>query len=283
MTLSLATLDTVLAEQADGLELTIHGLPDPAAGADARGEIARLVIHRKGKANAMNRALMTRFVAMVDGLAARPAMRALVVTGTDAIFVGGADIDEMSGLDAPGGRAFITQVHQCCDSLRRAPFPVIAAVNGLTLGAGLELAAAADMRVAVTSARFGMPEVRLGIPSVVEAALLPGLVGWGATRQMLLLGDLFDAAEALRIGFVEKVVEPAALAAQVDAWLGSLMASGPAAVRDQKALIRRWEQLPLAEAVSAGIDAFSASWRTPEPARMMQAWQAERQARKQRR
>ena len=92
-----------------------------------------------------------------------------------------------------------------CASL---PVPVIARINGYALGAGLEVAAACDLRVASSNAVFGMPEVKVGIPSVVEAALLPGLIGWGRTRELLLFGENIDAATALAWGLVEQVVAP---------------------------------------------------------------------------
>ena len=94
--------------------------------------------------------------------------------------------------------------------------PVIARVNGYALGAGLEVAAACDLRIASSNAVFGMPEVKVGIPSVVEAALLPGLIGWGRTRELLLFGENIDAATALAWGLVEQVVAPAELDAAVE-------------------------------------------------------------------
>ena len=155
-------------------------------------------------------------------------------------------------------------------------FPVIARIGGWTLGAGLELAASCDLRLAADTARFGMPEVKLGIPSVVEAAVLPGLIGWGRTRQLLLLGETFGAQPALTMGLVDAVVAPQDLDATVDSWLESLLANGPQATRLQKALIRRWEGLPLAEAIAAGVDAFAAAFETDEPTSAMARWQAGR-------
>src|ERR1044071_4052779 len=110
------------------------------------------------------------------------------------------------------------------------------------------------MRVASTDAQFGMPEVRLGVPSVVEAALLPQLIGWGRTRQLLLTGDAIDAATAQAWGLVEEVVPADALDATVERLIASILASGPRAVRLQKALITDWEDLPLRHAVQRGID-----------------------------
>ena len=102
-----------------------------------------------------------------------------------------------------------------------------------------------------------MPEVKVGIPSVVEAALLPGLIGWGRTRELLLFGENIDAATALAWGLVEQVVAPDALDAAVEARLASLLAAGPQAVRLQKKLIRQWEDMTLCQAVSAGIESFT--------------------------
>jgi enoyl-CoA hydratase len=110
-----------------------------------------------------------------------------------------------------------------------------------------------------------MPEVKLGIPSVVEAALLPMLIGWGRTRQILLLGEIFPAAKAEEWGFIERSVPAGELDSAVDEWLGMLLAAGPRAVRLQKALIRCWEDLPIRAAVDAGAGAFVEAWRTDEP------------------
>lgn len=160
--------------------------------------------------------------------------------------------------------------------MRAAPVPVIARIGGHALGAGLELAASCDLRVAAEGAVFGMPEVKLGIPSVVEAALLPGLVGWGRARAMLLRGESFDAGAALAMGLVDAVVPAADLDAAVESRLAALLAAGPRAVRLQKALIRAWEDLPLKDAVTAGVEAFAAAFETDEPAAMMAAWRARR-------
>lgn len=244
--------------------------------------IAHVTIDNARRLNSLNGALMNEFVASIEGLATVDGLRAAVLTGAgDKAFVGGADIDEMSALaDGDGARAFITRVHRCCNAVRELPVPVIARIQGFTLGAGLELAAACDLRVAADTAQFGMPEVRLGIPSVVEAALLPGLVGWGRAREMLLLGENFGAAEALAWGVVERVVPAEGLDAVVDGWIASLLHNGAHAVRLQKQLIRRWEDLPMRDAVRAGIDAFAAAWDTDEPARMMGEFQAGRKARR---
>jgi enoyl-CoA hydratase len=225
---------------------------------------------------------MLDLVAAFEDLAHDQALRCVVLTGAgDRAFIGGADIDEMAGVDATTARSFITKVHRCCHAPRELPVPVIARIQGFALGAGLEVAAACDLRVASETAQFGMPEVKLGIPSVVEAALLPMLVGWGRAREVLLLGENFSAAEAAAWGLVERVVPAAGLDAAVARMVSLILAAGPHAVRLQKKLIRAWEDLPLRAAVSAGIDAFAASFATDEPQREMAKFLAAREARRQ--
>ncbi len=238
------------------------------------GRVATLVIANLRRLNTLNGALMQELVDRLHGLAADPALRALVLTGAgDRAFVGGADIDEMAALRSPAdARAFIGRVHACCHAVRAVPVPVFARIQGYCFGAGLELAASCDLRAAADTALFGMPEVKLGIPSVVEAALLPGLVGWGRTRQMLLLGESFTAHEAEAWRLVEACVPPGQLDATVEGWVAQTLTATPRAVRLQKALIRQWEDLPLAAAVQAGIDSFAAAYETDEPGRAMQAF-----------
>lgn len=253
---------------------TVHVREEPRPG----GMIAYVTLDNARKLNVLNSFMMEAFMAAMARVSARDDLRAVVLTGAgDRAFVGGADVVEMADLAGPeAARGFITRVHGCCAAVRDCPAPVIARIGGWTLGAGLELAASCDLRVAADTAIFGMPEVKLGIPSVVEAALLPGLVGWGRTRDMLLLGETFDAAAALAMGLVDAVTPAARLDAAVRERLDSLLANGPLAVRLQKALIRRWEDLPLKAAIAAGVDSFAAAFETDEPKTAMAAWRAGR-------
>jgi enoyl-CoA hydratase/carnithine racemase len=158
--------------------------------------------------------------------------------------------------------------------------PVIARINGHCFGAGLELAAACDMRVAADTAVFGMPEVKLGLPSVVEAALLPQLIGWGKTRILVYTGDTIDAATALDWGLVEKVVAPADLDAAVEAWVAPIVESGPRAISLQKELVRSWESMPLSDAIAEGIRCMGKAYESDEPRRMVEEGLAALRARK---
>jgi enoyl-CoA hydratase/carnithine racemase len=246
------------------------------------GHLARLTIDNASKLNSLNRALMTEVIKAVDGLAADPQLRLVVLTGAgERAFVGGADIGEIATLDRESAREFITLVHRCCDAFRRLPVPVIARIDGYTLGAGLELACSCDLRVASERALFGMPEVRIGIPSVVEAALLPKLIGQGRARRLLLTGETIDAAEALGWGLVDFVAAPEALDEAVEDLARPILAAGPNAIRLQKSLILDWEELPTAAAVQRGVDCFVSAYDTDEPARMAGAMLAQFRARRQ--
>ena len=246
------------------------------------GHLARLTIDNASKLNSLDRPLMAEIIEAAEDLAADPQLRLVVLTGAgDRAFVGGADIGEIAALDRGSAREFITLVHRCCDAFRRLPAPVIARIDGYALGAGLELACACDLRVASARALFGMPEVRIGIPSVVEAALLPKLIGHGRARRLLLTGETVGAAEALAWGLVDVVAPPEALDKAVEDLARPILAAGPNAIRLQKSLILEWEELPTAAAVQRGVECFVRAYDSDEPARMAGATLAELRARRQ--
>jgi enoyl-CoA hydratase/carnithine racemase len=236
---------------------------------DGRGEagrVATVTVDNPAKLNILDPRGIAALERSFDELAADETLRVVVLRGAaDRAFIGGADIHAMASLEPESARVFITGLHRACDAIRRLPVPVIARIEGYALGAGLEIAASCDLRIAADSARFGMPEVKVGIPSVIEAALLPRLVGWGRARWLLYTGETIDAAEAERWGLVERVIPSADLDAAVEACVAAILAAGPRAVRLQKALIREWEGLTLSDAIARGIDAFGEAYTTPEP------------------
>jgi enoyl-CoA hydratase len=236
----------------------------------AAGRVATVTIDNAAKLNCMSQPVRTGFLSALAELARDDRLRAVVLTGAGGrAFVGGADVRELAALrDEPEAEAFITEVHRCCDAVRRLPVPVIARVQGYVLGAGLELAACCDMRVASSDSHFGMPEVKIGLPSVIEAALLPQLIGWGRTRYLVLTGETVAVADARDWGLFEFVVPPEELDATVERMVAAIVESGPHAVRAQKALVSDWERLPLDAAVQRGIKVLAAAWGTDEPRRM---------------
>ena len=245
------------------------------------GYLAHLTIDNAGKLNSLNRRSMSEIVAAVEELTGDQRLRLAVVSGAgERAFIGGADIGEIAALDHAGARSFITLVHRCCAAFRRLPVPVVARIDGYALGAGLELACACDLRVASERSLFGMPEVKIGIPSVVEAALLPGLIGHSRARRLLLTGETIVAAEALAWGLVDGVAAAGQLDDTVERLIQPILAAGPRAVRLQKSLILDWEELPTAAAIERGIDCFVSAFDTDEPARMAGAMLAELRSRR---
>src|SRR5262245_2665555 len=230
------------------------------------GRIARITVDNARRLNCLSTALIVQLTQAFVKLANDKALRAVVLTGSgDRAFIGGADLNELGGLCADSARLYITRLHQACKAIRDCPVPVIGRVNGFCLGAGLEVAASCDFRAAADTAQFGMPEVVMGLPSVIEAALLPGLIGWGRTREMLLTGAMYSAADALAMGFVQKVVPPAALDAAIEPWSAAICRPTPVAIRARTSLMNRWERVSLEEGVLAGIDALSQAYTAGEP------------------
>jgi enoyl-CoA hydratase len=235
-----------------------------------QGAVATISINNAARLNCLGHAQITAFIDAVTVLADDPDLRALIVTGEgDRAFMGGANLHELGELNPPRARDFLTLIHRMCKVLRDLPVPVIARVNGFCLGAGLEVMAACDMHIASDNAIFGMPEVKIGLPSVVEAALLPQLIGWGRTKLLLYTGDNIDAETALQWGLVEKVVPLANLDAALNQWVKSIVESGPKAIRLQKELIREWEAMPVNDAIEAGIRCMYTAYQSDEPIRMV--------------
>jgi enoyl-CoA hydratase/carnithine racemase len=213
------------------------------------------------------------------GLARDPAVRAAVVTGAGRATTGGMQLQFLMNLGPAEAKAFITLLHQAIQSVHEAPFPTVCMVNGACLGAGFELAMACDLRVMSTTASFGLPEIRVGVPSVIEAALLPGMVGPARAAEILLLGAPVTAAQALEWGLVNRVAPPPELEAVTQGLVESILAFAPTAVRLQKELIIRWRNTDLRTAIEAGINAFAQSYATGEPREAMQAFLEKRKPR----
>src|SRR5262249_48542097 len=231
---------------------------------DTRG-VVRLTICNAGSLNILGSGVINGLREGFERLAGDRGIRVLVLAGqSDRSLIGGADIKEMARLDQKSAEAFITRLRDLCESIRAFPAPVIARMPGWCLGGGLEVAAACDFRVAAHDASFGMPEVRVGIPSVIHAALLPRLIGWGRARWLVMTAENIDAPTALAWGLIDKVAPKAGLDAAVERTVEALLECGPEALRSQKALLRQWEELPLRESVDLSIGVFGKSFLTDE-------------------
>ena len=235
-------------------------------------EVARLTLNRPAKLNALDSETLAALRETVLELHQRQNLRVLVLTGAGKkAFSAGADITELAQHTPASARRFITLLHQTHCALRALPVPVICRINGYCLGAGLEMAVSCDIRIAVEHAVLGMPEVQVGLPSVIEAALLPRLIGWGKTNELLMTGESVNATQALSWGLIEAVASSSELEACVEQRVSAIVKAGPLAVRAQKKLMREWEALPLEQAVKRGIDYLEQAYETDEPRRLISA------------
>lgn len=199
--------------------------------------------------NAMSRAFMGDLTAVLDRVEADPAVRVAVVTsGLRGMFSGGADIRELEGLDAKDCADFIALGHTVFGRLGRLPKPMIAAVNGVCVGGGMELAMACDIRLAARSARFGQPEVNLGVVSGWGGTQrLPRLVGKSRGLEMLMLGEPITADEARAAGLVSRVVDDDALLDEARGLARRLAAKAPVALAKVKECVEQGLGRPLAD------------------------------------
>jgi enoyl-CoA hydratase len=206
--------------------------------------IARLTVNRPDKLNALNAIVINELGDAVTRIETDSAVRGVIVTGAgNKAFVAGADINELTEQGVTGGRNRALLGQQVFRRLERCGKPVIAAVNGFALGGGCELAMACHLRIAGENARFGQPEVKLGIaPGYGGTVRLPRIVGKSRALELLLTGEMIDAEEARRIGLVNRVVPAERLLPESESLLRSILANGPLAVR------------ACLEAVDAGMD-----------------------------
>jgi enoyl-CoA hydratase/carnithine racemase len=205
-------------------------------------------------------------------------VRVVVLEGAGRAFSAGVDVAAMRGLDTTGARTLIGTLRATVRALEEIPTPTLARLQGHVLGGALELVLACDLRVAAASCRLGMPEITVGIPSVIQAALLPGLIGWGRTSELLLGGRPIDAVEAERWGLVNRAVPDDGLDREVQQWVDRLLALPPDALRLQKSLLTRWRRVDLDTAVALSTDVFARAYATGEPGRAMQAFLDRRHA-----
>lgn len=193
--------------------------------------IATLTVNRPDKLNALNAATIAELGAAIDDVRQRDEIGGLILTGSGRAFVAGADISELQSQSPQSAKSLSRAGQEVFRRFETSPKPVIAAVNGFALGGGCELAMACHIRIASEHAKFGQPEVKLGIlPGYGATQRLPRLVGKGRALQLLLTAEVIDAAEAFRIGLVNKVVGADELIPAATGMLKQILANGPLAV-----------------------------------------------------
>ncbi|KAI1609415.1 ClpP/crotonase-like domain-containing protein [Exophiala viscosa] len=232
-------------------------------------ETAKIYIANEARLNSLGSNLLQTLKKTCHDLSSREKLRVVVFTSARTIdtkipaFCAGANIREMAALTSQDeARKFITGIRDACQALRDIPVVTIARIHGLCFGAGLELAASCDFRYATSDSRFSMPEVVLGIPSVVQARLLANIIGWQKTKELVYMGTHLDGAAAAQCGLIDQGYKgPGELDAALDEIVGNLVSQGPQAMRAQKRLVRLWEESDLQIGVDAGVDSFASMWK----------------------
>jgi enoyl-CoA hydratase len=247
---------------------------------EQKNRMAILFINRPQALNALNNDTLQEINAAIQQIAADDSIELLIITGAgDKAFVAGADIAFMQNLNAIQGREFGALGQKAFMAVEALEKPVIAAVNGFALGGGCELAMCCDFRIASTRAKFGQPEVGLGItPGFGGTQRLPRLVGEGMAKQLLFTADVINAAEALRIGLVNQVVEPEELMSTAQAIGERILSKGQIAVRLTKAAVNNGLQTDINSAMSIEADAFGLCFSTADQKEGMQAFLEKRKA-----
>ena len=240
---------------------------------EIQGAVAIVTIDRPKALNALNPEVLADLKAAFEAID-QNTVRCVVLTGAgDKSFVAGADIGSMSTMTKAEGEAFGKLGNDVFLEIESFPLPVIAAVNGFALGGGCELALACDIRIASEKARFGHPEVGLGITAGFGGTQrLPRLVGRGAASLLLFSGNMIDAAEALRIGLVDKIVPHDALAAEVSALAEGIARQARCAVQQTKRCIRHGLESGLESGLSYEAQAFGLCFSTKEQKDRMRAF-----------
>ncbi|MGS0763591.1 short-chain-enoyl-CoA hydratase [Syntrophomonas curvata] len=247
---------------------------------EKEGGLATLYVNRPKALNALNKDTLLEMKDAIASINNDPEIDVLIITGAgDKAFVAGADIAFMQNLTAVEGREFGALGQTVFRMIEAMEKPVIAAVNGFALGGGCELAMCCDFRIASSKAKFGQPEVGLGItPGFGGTQRLPRLVGSGMARQMLYTADLINASEALRIGLVNSVVAPEELMDLVKAIAGRIMSKGKLAVRFCKAAANEGLQTDIDRAMTIEADLFGLCFSTEDQKEGMTAFIEKRSA-----
>lgn len=213
------------------------------------GHVATVTIDRPEKLNALDAQVLNELGGVLGGLAGDDSVRCIVLTGSGKAFVAGADIAAMQNMTPEEAEGFSRRGHGVFEAIESMRQPVIAAVNGFALGGGCELALACDFIYASTKAKFGQPEVKLGvIPGFGGTQRLARRVGVGHARELIYSGKMIRAEEAAAMGLVNKVCEPDELMSTVTELANQISAQGPLAVHASKRLLRSGPEMPLPEA-----------------------------------
>jgi enoyl-CoA hydratase len=242
--------------------------------------IGVITLARPQALNALNYEMLKELDNLLDRLTQDETVKVVIITGSgNKAFVAGADITEMQNLSALNGRKWGKFGQAVFNKLENLPQPVIAAVNGFALGGGCELAMACDIRIAAETARFGQPEVTLGItPGFAGTQRLPRLIGKGRAKELLFTGDIIDAQEAYRLGLVNKVTIPEELISTAKALAEKIMSRAEVAVKLCKAAVNEGLDMDIESAIAYEAEVFGLCFATADQKEGMTAFIEKRKA-----
>lgn len=241
--------------------------PGPADGIEV------VELKGRGRLNILGRATFSDLSERLKELETNPKTRVIIITGVgDGVFSAGMDLLEMKDLNPIDAESLIRLLHQGAKKLLTMAVPTIAAIRGPCLGGALEVALACDIRVAGEDALLGLPEVRVGIPSVIEASLLPKTVGLGRARHLILTGNPVNAQEAFEMGMVDRVVAPGDVIDTASEIAEDLLGMSRAVLASQKDIIAKWLEVSDEESTEFSIQEFIQRFKTSEPKEAMEAY-----------
>ena len=242
--------------------------------------VLRITLNRPKVLNAITGEMLREIRAALGAAATDRRVRAILIdSASPKAFCAGIDVAYVKDLDGFGTREVGRELHRTFLALRTTEKPIVAAIDGLCLGAGLELAVSCDFMIATERSRFGLPNIHRGIPAIVEAAILPMAIGIQGAREMAYLGEFWDAAKAERRGLVQSVVPAGRLAAEAKALCAKLAEKSPPALATQKEIIHKWMTTDLESAIDFSINTVVLNWLTRDQKEGMGAFLAKRRAR----
>lgn len=243
------------------------------------GRVQRITLNRPKVLNAINKTMLGEIRDALQAAAADAELRVVCIAAAGPkAFCAGIDVAYVKDLSSIGSREVGRELHRTFLALRTTEIPIVAAIDGLCLGAGLELALSCDLMVATDRSRFGLPNIHRGIPAIVEAAILPAAIGLQGAREMAYTGEYWDAAKAERRGLLNAVVPREAFDAEVDRWCGILADKSPIALGTQKEIIHKWMTTDLESAIDFSINTVVINWLSRDQKEGMGAFLEKREA-----
>lgn len=244
------------------------------------GPRATITLNRPGVLNAINGRMLEEFQGSLKKSLENREVRVVVLdSASPRAFSSGIDVAFVRGMNPLGARRMGRLLHETFWAFRTFPKPVVAAIDGLCLGAGLELAISCDILVASDRSEFGLPNINVGIPAIVEAAILPQAIGIFGAKELAFTGENWGSRKALARGLVNSVVPRKRLKAEVDVWVQKLASKSPRALELQKEIIHHWMTSDIESAIDFSINTVVLSWFTKDQKEGMGAFLEKRKAR----